>query len=143
MRWRLVAILVGFTTLVLAVQNIPLSKFLEQREFETHIAQLQSDAYTIAGWSIVVLETPSPEAKLYLSAHVAEYAKTSSARVVVVDQTGTVIEASDSGSGENFTNRPEIEQALTGQAASGERMSQSLGEPLIYVAVPVRAGPTQ
>src|SRR6185436_1640822 len=42
--------------------------------------------------------------------------------------------------GDDFSNRPEIAAALTGQPAAGERDS-SVG-PLVYVAVPVISGGT-
>ena len=49
MRWRLVLILVAFTTMVLLVQNVPLSTFVRERELNARIAGLQTDAFTLAG----------------------------------------------------------------------------------------------
>ena len=145
MRWRLAAVLVGFTALVLLVQNVPLAAYLRTVERESIITRLQRDAFTIAGYSITALETPSPAASTALRTYVDQYAATSGARVVVVDDAGTAIVSSEGRETEVYANRPEIQAALgldgqQARAVSGERDSKSLGGPLIYVAVPARAG---
>ena len=61
-------------------------------------------------------------------------------RVVVTDKQGVAIASSEGRTGENYLNRVEIKDALTGDASAGERPSESLGEPLGYAAVPVRVG---
>jgi len=145
MRWRLALVLVGFTALVLLVQNIPLATYLRTVERESIITRLQRDAFTMAGYSITALATPSPAASTALRTYVDAYAATSGARVVVVDDAGTAIVSSQGRESEDYANRPEIQAALglDGQGAravSGERDSKSLGGALLYVAVPVRAG---
>ncbi len=143
MRWRLVLILVGFTTLVLLVQNIPLSTFVRDKELNARIAGLQTDAFTLAGYSVEYLQQPSPVAKAALDEAVTAYSTVNGPRVVVVDAKGTAVAASvPADVGQNFSNaeRPEVTDALTGHTVSGERTSSTLGEPLIYVAVPTRAG---
>jgi len=145
MRWRLVLILVGFTALVLLVQNIPLSTFVRDKELNARIAGLQTDAFTLAGYSVEYLQDPSPAAKAALDEAVTAYSTITGPRVVVVDAKGTAVAASVTADiGQNFANaeRPEVQDALAGRTVSGERTSATLGEPLIYVAVPIRAGPT-
>jgi len=140
MRWRLVAVLVGFTALVLLVQNVPLASYLRTVERDRILTGLQRDAFTIAGLAVEVLEAENPAPNESLEQVVDDYSRTSGARVVVVNSKGIAVATSDGAVGEDFSNRPEIAEALAGRAASGERDSQSLGQPLIYVAVPVRAG---
>jgi len=140
MKWRLVAVLVGFTALVLLVQNIPLAYYLRTVEHDRIITGLQRDAFTLAGLSVEALEVAKPQPSAALSPPLQAYAKTSGARVVVVDNQGLAIAASDGSTGQDFTNRPEIVEALAGRAVSGERESQTLGDMLLFVAVPVRAG---
>jgi len=139
-RWRLVAVLVGFTALVLLVQNIPLAYYLRTVEHDRIITALQRDAFTLAGLSVEALEVAHPMPSAALSAPLQAYAKTNGARVVVVDNEGRAIATSDGTTGQSFANRPEISDALAGRAVSGERESQTLGEMLLYVAVPIRAG---
>jgi len=145
MRWRLAAVLVGFTALVLLVQNVPLAAYLRTVERENYITRLQRDAFTIAGYSITALAAPSPAATAALKGYVNEYAAATGARVVVVDDAGTAIVSSEGREAEDYANRPEIRAALgidgqQARAVSGERDSKTLGGPLIYVAVPARAG---
>ena len=140
MRWRLVAVLVGFTALVLLVENVPLAAYLRTVERERIITALQRDAFTTAGYSVAALAVPAPVPNAELSDYVDKVARQDGARVVVVDQQGVAIASSEGRVGENYGNRPEINQALEGKAVSGERPSETLGEPLVFVAVPVRAG---
>ena len=144
MRWRLILILVGFTAMVLLVQNVPLSTFVHDKELNARIAGLQTDAFTLAGYSVEYLQQPSPAAKAALDQAVTAYSTINGPRVVVVDAQGTAVAASVTADvGQNFANpeRPETLEALDGRTVSGERTSSTLGEPLIYVAVPIRAGP--
>jgi signal transduction histidine kinase len=143
MRWRLVAVLVGFTAIVLLVQTIPLASYLRTVERDRLVTSLEREAFTIAGASTEVLEETDPQPSPALTATVMAYGQASGATVVVVDQAGVVVAASSpTDIGRDFSGpaRPEIQQALAGQVASGERESQKLGEPIVYVAVPVRSG---
>ena len=140
MRWRLVAVLVGFTALVLLVENVPLAAYLRTVERERIIAGLERDAFTTAGVAVEALEAPAPQPDPVLTTYVDKVARTNGARVVVVDDKGIAIASSEGRIGEDYSNRPEIKAALKGGAVSGERPSETLGEPLLYVAVPVRAG---
>jgi signal transduction histidine kinase len=141
-RWRLIAILVGFTALVLLIQNVPLASYLRTVERDTIVAGLQRDAFLLAGLSVEALESGDPAAIAALEEPVLDYATRTGAVVVVTDAAGVAVAASDPADvGEDYSNRPEIVAALNGSAVAGERTSQTLGEPLLYVAVPVRAGP--
>ena len=145
MMWRLVLTLVGSTALVLLIQNIPLSTFVRDKELNARIAGLQTDAFSLAGYSVEYIQDPSPAAKAALDEAVTAYSTITGPRVVVVDAKGTAVAASVTADiGQNFANaeRPEVQDALAGRTVSGERTSATLGEPLIYVAVPIRAGPT-
>lgn len=141
MRWRLVAVLVGFTAVVLLVQTVPLASYLRTVERDRLVTGLQREAFTLAGASVAVLDSPDPDPSAALSAVVQAYARTTGAVVIVVGSDGDAVAASDPKDiGRNFASRPEISSALDGRAASGERNSVTLGEPILYVAVPVRAG---
>ena len=59
------------------------------------------------------------------------------ARVIVVDQTGMLKADSAGAAPRSFASRPEIRLALSGRTAQGERHSDTLGENLLYSAVPV------
>jgi len=164
MRWRLALVLVGFTTLVLLVQNIPLASYLRTVEKERIISGLEGDAYSLGGFSVPALVPLPPTTGLTaaqaqdlalakLRERVAAYSAVGGGVVVVVDAQGVAVASSEGRVGEDYLNRPEIALALgkmpasqpagsfkPAQASSGERPSATLGEPLIFSAVPTRAG---
>lgn len=142
MRWRLAAAFVGIVAIVLIGQDIPLAFHLERVERDRLETALERDAYVLAGQSEDVLEGTSRLEDSALGAEVANYAAQTDATVVVTDDSGEAIATSGGPDrvGESYANRPEIEAATQGRFASGERDSRTLGEPLVYVAVPVRSG---
>ncbi|MBI1376550.1 MAG: HAMP domain-containing protein [Frankiales bacterium] len=156
MRWRLVAVLVVFTALVLGIQMVPLANYITTVAQSKFLSTYQSSAFALAGYAIPSLlppgspgaPTPADQTKLRqeLQDRVSEMSVATSSVLVVVDQDGTVVAHTDpSRIGEDFvTNRPEIAMALAGQdpKSGGERSSETLGQTLYYFAVPVRYGST-
>jgi two-component system phosphate regulon sensor histidine kinase PhoR len=75
-----------------------------------------------------------------LAAMVREAATASGHRITIILPDGAV--AADSEQSplkmENHADRPEIRQALTGEIGTSRRFSTTLGEELIYAAIPVR-----
>jgi signal transduction histidine kinase len=143
MKWRLLAAFAGLVAIVLLAQDIPLASYLRDTERDRLLASLERDAFIIAGNSEDLLSGEIPaETADNLQSTVRQYAARDGGRVVVTDADGEVVAASDPTDvpGDDFSNRPEIAAALTGQPAAGERDS-SVG-PLVYVAVPVISGGT-
>jgi signal transduction histidine kinase len=141
MRWRLAAALVAVVAIVLLVQDVPLAFHLERVERDRLETALERDAYVLAQQSEDVLEGTTTAEDVGLGDVVAGYAARTGATVVVTDIRGVAIATSGGdGVGESYANRPEIEAAIEGRFATGERQSETLGEPLVYVAVPVRSG---
>ena len=65
--------------------------------------------------------------------------KTAGTRFTLIRFDGTVVGDSDEDPAtmENHANRPEVRQALAGQTGTDRRYSQTLGEKMMYVAVPI------
>jgi signal transduction histidine kinase len=62
-------------------------------------------------------------------------------RVIVVDETGRLVADSAGVQGGSYGDRPEIRTALQeGRISQGRRFSDTLGESLLYTAVPVVGG---
>lgn len=142
MRTRLVAALVGVATLILVVFSIPLVAFVARVERERLTTALERDAFIIAGHAKETLN-PTPGAVLpSLEPYVDRYAASSSSKVIVTNSSGRAVSTSDDSVliGSDFSNRPEVAAALGGAPAVGERASQTLGERLVFVAVPVLLG---
>jgi len=141
-RWRLAAAMVGIVALVLVVQDVPLAFHLERVERDRLETGLERDAYVLAGKAEDALEGTTTVEQAGLDDVVARYRSRTGATVVITDTSGKAIAASGPGSvvGDSFVNRPEIASALAGNFEAGERDSRTLGEPLVYVALPVRSG---
>jgi signal transduction histidine kinase len=145
MKRRLLASMVGLTTFVLLVHDVPLFDHLGHVERDRVVTGLEVDAFTIAGRSVEVLEGLSEIGTAdtsVLGELVADYSAETGGRVIVTDFRGYVVVASDEelGSNRDYSSRPEIAGALAGKPMTGERNSQTLGTDLLYVAVPVIAG---
>lgn len=142
MRWRLIAAFVGVTIVILLAQNIPLARYLKTVETERVTADIQRDAFILAGTSEDALSGDGPQLSEGLQTIVDIYNANTGARVVVTDRTGVAVAVSDDKArrGVNYSSRPEIASALAGAPASGRRRSEDLGGDIVFVAVPVLSG---
>ena len=135
---RLVAGYVAITVLVLVLLEVPFGVFYAQRELDRLTAGVERDASVIATIYEDDLELGMP-----LAAQPAQrYAERTGARVIVVDARGISLVDTDQSTPRDFSTRPEIATALTGQRAAGTRPSETLDAELLYVAVPVASGGT-
>lgn len=142
MRSRLVGSFVALTVVILVVFGIPLRSFVENVERERLITSLERDAFILAGHAKETLDIESGSELPSLEPFIADDAQRTEAKVVVTNQSGVVIASNDDTLtiGTSFANRPEIQRALKGEPAVGERTSSTLGEDLVFVAVPVLSG---
>ena len=141
-RWRLVAVLVGITVAVLLAHDVPLWGHLRRVERDRIVTSLERDAFVIAGRSEEALEDGDARANPALQALVDEYRAMTGARVIVTDRDGIAMVISDeeAAAGANYSTRPEIAAASSGEPQWGRRDSRTLGTELLYVAVPVLSG---
>ena len=143
MKWRLLAAFTGLLAMVLLVQDVPLASYLRRVEKDRLLASLERDAFILAGASENALsgeaDGPTPDD---LADTVALYTKRGGARVIVTDSAGVLVigSAATDKPGADYSNRPEVAQALSGAPATGQRRSQDTGGELLYVAVPVLSG---
>jgi signal transduction histidine kinase len=141
---RLIGALVTVAVLILLVFSIPLASFVAQVERERLITALERDAFVLAGHAKETLNTTAGAVLPSLQPYVDSYSKSSDARIVVTNASGLVVASSDPtiAFGRDFSNRLEVAGALKGLPAVGERDSATLGERLLFVAVPVLLGDT-
>jgi signal transduction histidine kinase len=136
------AAFMAVTLLVVVVQDIPLGNYLDRVERERIVTALERDAFLLAGRSEDTLEA-GRAADPRVVADVHRYRQVSGARVVITNADGIAVITSDddqSVTGSSYRSRPEIAAALTGETATGQRHSASLGTDLLYVAVPIVTG---
>lgn len=143
MKWRLVAVLVALTAMVLLVQDVPLALYLRSIESNRITTELQRDAFVIAGRSAAALADGTAQNNPPLTAMLMAYSTAEKADVVVVDADGVLVAASNpqTAVGGKTDNQPALRSALNGDTASGELIAPSGGAELLYVAVPVLSGP--
>ncbi len=142
MRGRLVAAFLFVLAIVLLAQNLPLLDYLRDVEEDRQRTGLERDAFVIAGRAEELLEQGSAASDTGLQELVDQYRSAQGHRVVIVDGVGsaTVISDETAAAGADYSTRPEIGRALTGQVSSGRRTSETLGIELTFVAVPVLSG---
>ena len=100
--------------------------------FQTLEKDLSTRASLLAGQLAAVDDTQ-------IDAFCKMVGKTSGTRFTLIRPDGTVVADSDEepASMQNHADRPEVRQALAGKTATDRRYSQTLGEKMMYVAVPL------
>jgi signal transduction histidine kinase len=135
---RLLLSYLSITAFVLLVLEVPLGVTLARSDRDQISSEVERDARVLATF---VEDTLEGVASADLQSYAEQYEERTGGRVVVVDADGTSVADSSAAPGDaprDFSqNRPEIERALAGELATGTRHSRTLGENLLYVAVPV------
>jgi signal transduction histidine kinase len=143
-RWRLLAAFLGVMVVMLVAQDVPLVSHLRRVEVDRQLAELERDAFLLAGQAASALSspdgggvTPESDASVALADTVTDYASRNDAGVVVTDAAGTVVAAADSprvSVGDDLSTRPEVATALRTGPATGRE-----GD-VVSIAVPVYVG---
>lgn len=142
MRARLIASFVALTTIIIVVFGIPLRNFVEDVERERLLATLERDAFVLAGHAQETLDIANATRLRSIQPFIDEHSQDDDARIVITNQSGVVVGTNDPvlRIGTDYGNRPEVQRALSGFPTVGERASSTLGEDLVFVAVPVLDG---
>jgi signal transduction histidine kinase len=139
---RLLLGYLGVTLFVLLSLEVPLGVQNQRTERRNLTANVSHDATVLAFDAEDAVQAPTPKQLNPLAAIAADYARKTGGRAVIVDRHGNaLIDTSQRVRGkESFASRPEIAAALAGRYPSGVRMSKTLHERLLYVAVPIASG---
>ncbi len=103
--------------------------------------ELEQGYAELLGREARLVRAELPADSLLWQATIQRLARASGNRITLIDRTGRVRTDSDIppeqlASVENHLRRPEVQAALDTGAGSAERVSVTVGEPLLYVAVP-------
>jgi len=134
LRLRLLAAFTYVLVLVLVALEIPLVFSLSSRVDAEVRAQASAQAQIVAAQAAARLGNASQLLRVARSA-----SRDLGGRVIVVNARGRLL-ADSAGAGlgsRSYRSRPEIREALAGKTAQGTRRSDTLGEDLLYTAVPV------
>ncbi|HEX7255910.1 MAG TPA: ATP-binding protein [Gaiellaceae bacterium] len=133
LRTRLLAAFAYVLILVIVALEVPLVLNVSRRVDAEVKAQAAAEAQLVAASAAAELGTGDTRDLARIAERAAE---DSGGRVLVVDRNGRV--AADSGGQQgDYGDRPEIRTALDGRIAQGRRFSDTLGESLLFTAVPV------
>jgi signal transduction histidine kinase len=131
----------SITAFVLLVLEIPLGVSYANSVERRLTSDLQHDAFSLAIRSQDPLDAGVVDASQTrtLQSFADRYRDSAGGRVVIVDARGQSVADSDTTSptGRDFSTRPEIQRALGGAEVSGTRSSRTLGQDLLYVALPI------
>ena len=127
----LLAFAYGFLLIVIALE-VPLALNLRRRVDAEVRNDAAGQAHIVAAQASGSMNRPAQLRRIADQA-----ASQLGARVIVVDSAGMLRADSAGSAPRSFANRPEIRIALTGRTAQGTRPSATLGEDLLYSAVPV------
>jgi signal transduction histidine kinase len=134
LRTRLLAAFAYVLVLVIVALEVPLILNVSRRVDAEVKAQAAAQAQLVAASAAAELE----EEDVRRLGRIARQARRETGgRVIVVDRDGTLVaDSAGVGSG-SYRDRPEIAAALDGRIAQGRRFSETLGESLLYSAVPI------
>lgn len=132
LRTRLLAAFAYVLVLVILALEVPLILNVAGRVDAEVKAQAASEAQLVAASTATQMDD-----RAALQRIADEASAEVGGRVIVVDQTGRLVADSAESTG-NYGDRPEIRSALQGgRIAQGRRFSDTLGESLLYTAVPI------
>jgi signal transduction histidine kinase len=135
LRTRLLAAFAYVLILVIVALEVPLILNVSRRVDAEVKAQAAAQAQLIAASAAAELEDDDTRAL----GEIVREAGRETARVLVVGKDGTLV-ADTAGQEGSYRDRPEIAAALAGRIAQGRRFSDTLGQTLLYTAVPVVIG---
>jgi signal transduction histidine kinase len=139
---RLLLGYLGVTLFVLLSLEVPLGVQNQRTEHRDLTAKVSHDAMVLAADAEDAVQAPTRRQLEALASVASDYAARTGSRVVIVDKRGyALMDTSVRVRGtESFASRPEIAAALAGRYPRGVRTSKTLGERLLYVAVPIASG---
>ncbi len=133
LRTRLLAAFAYVLILVIVALKIPLILNVSRRVDAEVKAEAAAGAQLVAASAAGELEDGDNRVLTRIAEQAAEE---SGGRVLVVDRQGRVV-ADSAGQTGNYGDRQEIRAALEGGVSQGRRFSETLGESLLFTAVPV------
>jgi len=134
LRLRLLAAFAYVLLLILVALEVPLGLSLARRIDAEVKNEAAAQAFIVAAGASGRMQNAKELGRL-----ARDSGRELGARVIVVDQQGRLIADSTAPKPQrlSYASRPEIRTARAGRRSQGERHSNTLGEDLLYTAVPV------
>ena len=136
LRTRLLAAFAYVLVLVIVALEVPLVLNVARRVDAEVKGQAAAQAQLVAASASGRMDDPGDLQRVS-----EEAARDLGGRVIVVDEAGQLVADSARSTPSSYADRPEIRTALQdGRVAQGRRFSETLGESLLYTAVPIVEG---
>lgn len=134
--------MIGVVAIVVFSFDYPLVRYVSEVQRDRIITALERDAYVLAGRTSQIALVGGSANRQAARQLLEEFAESRSATAAIIDSAGSLVASTDVGAepGSDYTNRPEVADAIDGEFASGVRQSVTLGEDIVYVAVPIVFG---
>jgi len=142
MQWRVTA----WFMLIIIIGMGALGAYLTVSVQNTQLANLKSDlrseAVLIAAEALPYLQGTQDPAGL--EALIEQLGGQTATRFTIIRKDGTVVADSDEDPAVmgSHANRPEVVEAIAGGTGEATRLSATVGEELVYIAVPIASGGT-
>lgn len=138
---RLLISYLGLALVIVAALVVPLGITYATSQQRDLVSRVERDAFTMASIGHDSFPRPTAAEQRRLWATAVRYQAETGGRVILVDERARLIADSEAPPARqrDFSDDPEVSQALTGMVASGERKGAD-GEDEIRVAVPVSGG---
>ncbi len=136
-QWRITIYFILVVLIIMAVLGVYLVNSTRNCQLDNLRSQLESEASIAAQASLPGFLTP--DEPTFLNELARKLGSEIETRVTIVALNGTVLGDSeeDPAAMENHAERPEIADALEGRVGESTRYSTTLGQKMMYVAVPV------
>lgn len=140
LRWRIAFPYVLLVVVTMAGLSIFLLSLVRSTYQENLKTSLLAEARLVSENAAPLFASSDPTQQG--NALAQRYAQALGVRITLITADGRVVGESDANSTEmeNHLSRPEVHQALSGQAATSIRDSDTLNAAMLYAAVPIRSG---
>lgn len=134
--------MIGVVALVVFSFDYPLVRYVSEVERDRIITAMERDAYVLAGRTSQTALSGGAANRQTARELLAEFARVNSETAAIIDSAGYLVASTDAFAepGSSYLNRPEVDEAIAGRFSSGVRESVTLGDPIVYVAVPIVFG---
>ncbi len=133
LRARLLLAFAYVLVLVIVALEVPLALNLSKRGDSEIRSKAQGQAQLLAAGASGRLDD-----RAELNSMVETSARDLGGRVIVVNANGRLVaDSAREGARGDYSSRPEVAGALRGSSSQGERHSDSLGEDILFTAVPI------
>jgi signal transduction histidine kinase len=134
--------MIGVVALVVFSFDYPLVRYVSEVQRDRIVTAMERDAYVLAGRTSQAALVGGAANVQAARSLVRAFDRDNGETAAIIDAAGFLVASNDptSQAGADYTNRPEVAAAIRGEFASGVRESVTLGDSIVYVAVPIVFG---